>query len=119
MKTFLKLLSVMFVLLTVAASLQAAEIENEGTPQRKLQRGFLNVALSPLEISNELAKEKKNDVFPPSWITGAGRGVAFMMGRALVGVYELVTFPVPYPANYKAVLSPEFAWQHLPPSETK
>ncbi|MEI6297640.1 MAG: exosortase system-associated protein, TIGR04073 family [bacterium] len=119
MKTLLKLFSAMFILLTLAASLQAAEIENEGTPQRKLQRGFLNIALSPLEISNELSKEKKNDTFPPSWVAGAGRGAAFMMGRALVGVYELVTFPLPYPANYKAVLSPEFAWQHLPADSKK
>ena len=119
MKNLLRLLGVVVVLLAFAVSLRAAEIENEGTPQRKLQRGFLNVALSPLEISNELAKEKKNDTFPPSWLTGAGRGMAFMMGRALVGVYELVTFPVPYPANYKPVLSPEFAWEHLPSSDKK
>ncbi len=114
MKTLFKLLGVLFILLVCSTSLSAAEIENEGTPQRKLQRGFLNIALSPLEISNELAKEKKNDTFPPSWITGTARGAAFMMGRALVGVYELVTFPLPCPANYKPVLSPEFAWQHLP-----
>lgn len=116
MKTSLKILGVTFGLLFLAASLQAAEIEDEGTPQRKLQRGFLNIVLSPLEISNELAQEKDTDTFPPSWVTGLGRGTAFMMGRALVGVYELVTFPVPYPGCYKEILSPEFAWQHLPSS---
>lgn len=102
------------VLVNASGTLQAAEVENEGTWQRKLQRGFLNVALSPLEISNELDKEKKNDTLPPSWIAGAGRGAAFMVGRALVGVYEMVTFPLAYPNCYKPVLQPEFAWQHLP-----
>ncbi len=91
-----------------------AEIQSEGTMQRKLQRGFLNVALSPIEISNELSKEVRNDTFPPSWIAGLGRGSIYAVGRALVGVYEMVTFAIPYPANYKPVLQPEFAWQHLP-----
>lgn len=100
-----------------AVCLQAAEIESEGTSWRKAQRGFLNVALSPIEISTELAKEVKKDTFPPSWIEGLGRGTAFMVGRALVGAYELVTFPVPCPANYKPVLQPEFEWEHFSASK--
>lgn len=92
----------------------ATEIEPEGTALRKLQRGFLNVALSPIEISNELAKEVKNDVAPPSWLTGFGRGSIYMVGRALMGVYEIVTFPLEAPAGYKPILKPEFPWQYLP-----
>jgi putative exosortase-associated protein (TIGR04073 family) len=101
-------------LLAGSAVVQAAEIENEGTMLRKLQRGFLNIALSPIEVSNELSKEKRSDTFPPSWVAGLGRGACFMVGRALTGAYEMVTFPVPYPANYRPILKPEFAWQHLP-----
>lgn len=119
MRTFAKVLPLLIIVLSAAVSLQAAEIEQEGTPQRKLQRGFLNIALSPLEISNELAKEIKNDTLPPSWVTGLGRGSVYALGRALVGAYELVTFPLPYPADYKPVLQPEFTWQHLPTSEKK
>ena len=52
-------------------------------------------------------------------LAGLGRGAIFMMGRALVGVYEMVTFPIPYPAHYKPVLQPEFEWQHLPSSDKK
>lgn len=92
----------------------AVEIESEGTPLRKLQRGFLNIALSPIEISNELDKEKRNETVPPSWVAGLGRGAAFTVGRALVGVYEMVTFPMPAPAGYQPILQPEFSWQHLP-----
>ena len=116
-----RVLSALFVLLTFSLPLMAAEaeIQGEGTPQRKLQRGFLNVALSPFEISNELSKEVRNDTFPPSWIAGLGRGSIYAVGRALVGVYEMVTFPLPYPANYKPVLQPEFPWQLAPSSEKK
>ena len=91
-----------------------AEIQGEGTPQRKLQRGFLNIALCPIEISHELSKEVRNDTVPPSWIAGLCRGSIYAVGRALVGVYEIVTFAIPLPAHYKPVLSPEFEWQHLP-----
>jgi len=114
-KTFRALLA-FALLFTLSLPLMAAEaeIQGEGTCLRKLQRGFLNVALSPIEISNELSKEVRNDTFPPSWVAGLGRGSIYAMGRALVGVYEMVTFPIPYPANYKPVLQPEFAWQHFP-----
>ena len=121
MKRSSTLIIVTLALLAFALPLMAAEaeIQGEGTPQRKLQRGFLNVALSPIEISNELSKEVRNDTFPPSWVAGLGRGSMYAVGRALVGVYEMVTFPIPYPAKYKPVLQPEFEWQHFPSSEKK
>ncbi len=114
----------MFVLLAFSLPAMAAvapevEIQGEGTPQRKLQRGFLNVVLSPFDISNELSKEVRNDTIPPSWVAGLGRGSIYAVGRALVGVYEMVTFPIPYPAKYKPVLSPEFPWQFAPSPEKK
>lgn len=121
MRRFSKVLIAIFGLFVFLLPLSSAEVEiqGEGTPQRKLQRGFLNVALSPMEISNELAKEVRNDTFPPSWVAGAGRGSFYAVGRALVGVYEMATFLIPYPASYKPVLNPEFAWEHLPSTEKK
>jgi len=119
MKQFLKIFSVVLVALIGAAPLlQAVEIEAQGTPLRKLQRGFLNIALSPIEISNELAKEKRNETVPPSWVAGLGRGVALTAGRALIGVYEMVTFPFALPAGYKPVLQPEFPWDNLSKTES-
>ncbi len=120
-----KTIIALLVLLAFACPLIAAEvvpeaeIQGEGTPLRKLQRGFLNVALSPFEISNELSKEVRNDTLPPSWVAGLGRGAFYTVGRALVGVYEMVSFAIPYPANYKPVLQPEFPWQLAPSSEKK
>ncbi len=119
MKRSFILLVALIALFAVSSPLMAeeAEIQGEGTPMRKLQRGFLNVALSPVEISNELSKEVRKDTMPPSWIAGLGRGSFYAVGRALTGIYEMVTFPLPYPANFKPVLQPEFEWQHLPPSK--
>ena len=99
--------------------LYAAELASPGTAERKLQRGFLNIALSPIDISHELSKEKRKDSFPPSWFAGLGRGGAFAFGRALAGVYEVVTFPLPLPGNYEPVVEPEFVWEHLPADSSK
>ena len=100
--------------LAFATQLHAADIASEGTPVRKLQRGFLNIALSPIEISRELDSEKKVDSFIPSWIIGIGRGSFYAVGRALTGVYEILTFPFAVPAGYEPIVQPEFAWEHLP-----
>jgi len=108
-----------FLAASFPVTAEEVEIQGEGTPQRKLQRGFLNVALSPFEISNELSKEVRNDTLPPSWVAGLGRGAFYTVGRALVGVYEMVTFALPYPANYKPVLQPEFPWQLAPSSDKR
>jgi putative exosortase-associated protein (TIGR04073 family) len=121
MQRYFKILIAILALLAFSLPLMAAEVEiqGEGTPQRKLQRGFLNVALSPFEISNELSKEVRNDTIPPSWVAGLGRGICYMFGRALVGVYEMVTFPLSYPGGYKPILQPEFPWQLAPSSDKK
>ncbi|MBI3316779.1 MAG: exosortase system-associated protein, TIGR04073 family [Candidatus Omnitrophica bacterium] len=90
----------------------AAEMESPGTPLRKLQRGFLNIALSPMDISHEIRRDQKRDDIIPGWATGLGRGACFAAGRALAGVYEMLSFPIPFPANYEPVVTPEFVWEH-------
>lgn len=78
---------------------------------RKLQRGAVNVLLSPIEIAVELAKVKNCDTFPPSWALGASRGSFYMIGRIVTGAYEIVTFPFPLPTGYAPILEPEFPWE--------
>ncbi len=110
----LGLLAAIFLALIFAAPCRATELAQPGTPARKLQRGFLNVALSPFEVSNQFAKERHTDKFPPSWLSAMGRGGFYMIGRALVGVGEILTFPISAPANYGPILQPEFPWELSP-----
>ena len=91
----------------------ASTLAAKGTWQRKLQRGFLNTAFSPLEISNELAQEKKGGQAFLGWFKGLGEGSWFAVLRALSGIYDIVTFPVPLPSNYEPVYRPEFALEYL------
>lgn len=91
----------------------ATQMEPKGTMMRKFQRGFINLGLSPIELSHELHKEKGNDAYLPSWVSGLFRGSAFTVGRALSGAYDLVTFPVPLPSGYESLVYPELVTDHL------
>jgi len=114
-----KLLLIAAILTSVSIPSYAAELAESG-PIRKLQRGFLNIALSPMEISNELAVEKheNHDQMPPSWMTGLVRGIGFTAGRALAGVYDIVTFPIPFPKEYGPIIQPELPWDKMKTSPT-
>ena len=115
----MKNIFVLVLLMLLAQPLSAAEMESPG-PLRKLQRGFLNIALSPMELTNELAIEKheNDDQMPPSWMTGTVRGIAFTAGRALAGVYDIATFPIPFPKEYGPIVQPELPWDKLKTSPT-
>ena len=110
-----KLSLALSLLVLISQPCFSAEVETAGF-LRKLQRGFLNIVLSPMEVSTALAQEKSENYeqMPPSWMSGILRGTALMGGRALVGVYEIATFPFPIPKNYEPVMKPEFTWEKLP-----
>jgi putative exosortase-associated protein (TIGR04073 family) len=117
MKSLRKLIAVFVLLLTFPLLASAAEIAAPGTAARKLQRGFLNVALSPAEVSNEIMKLKRIDTALPSWIAGMAIGIPKMVTRSMVGIYEVVTAPVPLPSGYEPVMMPEFTWEYTKPLE--
>jgi len=109
-----KALAILTALLIFAQpAFAATQMEPKGTMMRKFQRGFINIGMSPIEISHELHKEKRTDAYLPTWFTGAFRGSAFMVGRALSGAYDLVTFPIPLPSGYEPLLYPELVTDHL------
>ena len=113
-KIFSLLILFSAVLILAPGNSGAAEIATEGTLARKMQRGFLNIALSPIEFSNELAKAKKEaDPDVPGWILGFLNGVVHTACRSAVGAYELLTLPLPLPRDYAQVMRPEFAWEYL------
>ncbi|MBU3759263.1 MAG: exosortase system-associated protein, TIGR04073 family [Candidatus Omnitrophica bacterium] len=102
------------VILFWAPLLSAAELESPGTALRKLQRGFVNTALSPWELAHQLSLNKTDDRAVPTWLTGSFKGIAYTAGRASAGVLEMITFGLPWPAaGYEPLLQPEFPWQHF------
>lgn len=99
----------------------SSEIAAAATPARKLQRGFLNIALSGIELSDQLARLRKFDqqeLALPQWALGSIRGVFYTAARMLTGVYEMFTFPFSR-GGYSPVVKPEFVWEYFPSAESQ
>jgi putative exosortase-associated protein (TIGR04073 family) len=75
---------------------------------RKLGRGFANVLFGVVEVPNQYTKANSEHGGSAGVTYGIPKGIARWIGRELVGVYEIVTFPIPFPRGYKPVMKPEF-----------
>lgn len=58
----------------------------------------------------------RDEAIPYGVTVGFVEGIAVGLARTGVGIYELATFPIPYPANYEPILSPQFS---LEPQRTR
>jgi len=80
----------------------------------KLNRGFQNLITSPAEIVygiNQAKEQGENtsSILPSKGVDsailwGLPNGILRMAVRAVVGVYEVATFPFPVPSEYKPIL---------------
>ena len=76
----------------------------------KLGRGAANVLTGWIEIPKGVQAESAET----NWLSGMTMGLAKGLGmgivRTLAGAYEVVSFPIPAPAEYKPVLEPEYVF---------
>ncbi len=99
-----------------AASAWAADSTAERVAL-KAARGVDNTVLGLVaEWPKTMYYESKAHGLPYGMTVGAVQGIAVGLTRTGVGVYELATFPIPVPAGYQPILSPEFS---LEPQETR
>jgi putative exosortase-associated protein (TIGR04073 family) len=76
---------------------------------KKLGRGLCNMVTFPLELPNQISRTNNSDGPMAAFTWGLVKGAGMTCFRALVGVYETLTFPIPCPEGYKPVLTdPEF-----------
>jgi len=75
---------------------------------RKLGRGFANVATGAIEVPKAIQETfyEEGPVAAGSW--GLFDGLYKFVARTVAGVYEIVTFPIPFPADYAPIVQPEF-----------
>ena len=79
------------------------------TALKKLGRGLCNVITSPFEIPEQTQRVNNSDGPMAAVTYGFLKGVVMTGVRAVVGVYEIATFPIPFPRQYKPILKdPEF-----------
>lgn len=73
----------------------------------KLLRGVTNVFLGVVEVPLAINEEVQLlDPFTGTF-TGVCKGSWRACKRIGVGAYEVVTFPIPAPARYRAIIEPE------------
>lgn len=75
----------------------------------KLGRGLTNITFGVGEILFRQPFEMaRTEPWPIAVFGGFFKGVAMFVVREVVGVYEVVTFPLPWPNHYGPIIYPEF-----------
>lgn len=97
----------------MAADDIAADENVRGGPFVKLGRGLTNVIFSGMEIPSNV--QRVVDVKGPcsGFFEGMISGVFYMSGRILSGVYDVVTFPIPLPFRYGALMKPDYVFDSV------
>jgi len=79
------------------------------SPLKKLGRGAANIVTSPFEIPCRIGEANNEDGPFAAFTYGILNGIFRMGLRIVVGAYEIVTFPIPFPKDYGPVITdPEF-----------
>lgn len=120
-KIFTVLMVIGLVLaLTVPAQAQAAAAPAKAAtcapcddpmkgPMEKLGRGFMNILDALCEIPGTMMRETKASDLGTGLTKGLALGVVNTGVRAVVGAFEVATFPFPIPEGYGQVLDePKF-----------
>jgi len=101
------------VLMIVAALVisSAGPVFADG-PVKKLGRGISNILTSPFELVMGIGDATKENGVMAGLTWGVLKGILGIATRAVVGVYETATFPIPLPADYEPILTdPEFIFE--------
>lgn len=79
---------------------------------RKLGRGVCNIGTCPAELFLQTSRVNNSDGPMAAFTYGIIKGVVMTGVRAVVGVYEVATFPIPVPKDYGPILKdPEFIFE--------
>jgi putative exosortase-associated protein (TIGR04073 family) len=105
-------------LLVLAAAFSTAAFAGpahaqEYTAWRKAGRGFTSLTTGWLEVPGRMMDEQRRRGIIPGLSVGLVKGLAALAPRHLLGLYELLTWPLPLPRGYEPLMRPEFAWQHF------
>lgn len=76
-------------------------------PFTKFGRGVTNIITSPAELVYQPMKMGQDNNALIALIGGIPKGIVFVPVRLLLGVYDLVTFPIPYPKDWGYWVEPE------------
>lgn len=78
------------------------------TAGRKLGRGLANTLFGVVEVPIQVQRTVDREGSGAGATWGVVKGFGHFLMREGVGIYEIVTFPIPYPRYYEPILEPEF-----------
>jgi len=79
----------------------------------KAGRGFAAIATPFLEIPGNIIDTSEREGAAAGWTVGLAKGIGMSIIRPPIGVYELLTAPIPAPANFEPILQPEYPWSYF------
>ncbi len=115
--------SLAVAVLMMVAAVAAAErpaFADEGTQDTgrlvatKFFRGIVNAATGWMEIPKQMIQTSQTSGAAKGWTWGFAKGIGFAVARSVMGAYEIITFPIPAPEGYRAVMHPEYVLSDLP-----
>ncbi len=81
-------------------------------PLKKLGRGICNFATFPFEMFLQPSRVNNTDGPAAALSWGILKGVGMSFERLGVGLYEILTFPIPVPKDYAPIMTdPEFFFE--------
>ena len=96
------------VLISLIAILFASSAYAD-TPLKKLGRGMANIITCPIEIPYRIGRANEESGPFAAFTWGVLDGFFRTAARMLVGGYEVITFPLPFPSDYRPIIDdPEF-----------
>jgi len=88
-------------------------VSRADTPGMKAGRGFAAITTPFLEIPGNIVETSKREGSLAGWTVGLAKGIGMSIVRPPVGVYELVTAPIAFPANFEPIMKPEYPWSYF------
>ena len=83
------------------------------TATRKFLRGLAGMTTAFLEVPGNMVAETEERGAAGGIPLGFAIGCGMIVPRVLVGVYEFISAPFPFPENYEPILKPEFPWEYF------
>lgn len=119
----MKLVNKLLVVVGIVAFVIFASTDTfAGDPIRKLGRGISNVAFGALEVPIKIYDVHEEEGGIAAATYGTLKGISYFVAREVVGVVEIVTFPVMLPGTtdnerdegwgYGPIMKPEFVVDH-------
>ena len=83
------------------------------TAARKVGRGLAGMTTAFLEVPGNMVAETRKHGAGEGIPLGFAKGLGMIVPRVLVGVYEFLSAPFPFPEGYRPILEPEFPWSYF------